>query len=141
MKIFVFGNGNLSFDDFISLYKKPLSLITERYSPTFLLSDFRGVDTMMMEFLKTKTSNVTVYHIGYAPRYFPDKFKTKAEKWNLIGQFTSDKERDCAAINSCTHFLAYDFNSDEKRKSGTLKSIEICLAQNKIDLRNINRQI
>jgi hypothetical protein len=136
MKIFVFGNGNLSFDDFVRLYKMPLSILIERDNPTFLLSDFRGVDTMMMEFLKTITPNVVVYHMGTTPRYFPDKFKTKAGEWSVAGQFNSDKERDSAAIKSCTHFLAYDFNSDQQRKSGTLKNIESCLALHKVDLRD-----
>lgn len=137
MKIFVFGNGNISFDNFLDLYKKPLSLIIERQDPTFLLSDFRGVDTLMMEFLKNITTQVNIYHIGDKPRYTPDKYKTKADRWTFIGQFESDQQRDHAAIDACTHFLAYDFNSDEKRKSGTLKNIETCLALNKIDVKSL----
>lgn len=137
MKIFVFGNGNLTFENFGRLYIEPLNIIIEKENPTFLLCDFRGVDTLMMEFLKCKTSKVIIHHIGEHPRYYPDKYKTKVADWQFIGGFISDNERDKAAINSCTHFLAYDFNSDEKRKSGTFKNIENCITQNKIDIKSI----
>ena len=136
MKIFVFGNGNLSFNDFINYYIKPLETFLKKEDVSFLLCDFRGVDTLMMEFLKCKTNNVSIYHIGDKPRYIPDKFKTNVGDWKFINGFTSDKERDQAVINDCTHFLAYDFNSDKKRKSGTLKNIEACTALNKLCLSN-----
>lgn len=132
--IFVFGNGNLSFDDFIACYLEPLKPILENEDPAFVLCDFRGVDSLMMEFLKCRTSKVSVYHMGGSPRYFPDKFKTSAGRWQLKGGFSSDAERDEAAMNACTHFLACDFNSDGKRKSGTLKNIEACIKKGKIDL-------
>jgi hypothetical protein len=137
MRIFVFGNGNLSFDNFLKYYSIPLQKIIHEENANFLLCDFRGTDTLMIEFLKCITSNVSIYHIGDKPRYTPDSFKTKVADWKFINGFKSDKERDIAAINNCTHFLAYDFNSDEKRKSGTLKNIELCLSQNKIDIKSI----
>jgi hypothetical protein len=131
MKIFVFGNGNLPFNDFLTHYVLP----AERYvgcniclpRVEFLLCDFRGVDTLMMEFLKTRTANVTVFHIGTDPRYFPSKFQTKAATWATVAGFENDKDRDAAAIERCTHFLAHDTNTDENRKSGTQKNIELCL--------------
>lgn len=86
----------------------------------------------MMEFLKCISANVTIYHIGNKPRYIPDKFKTNVGEWTFIG----DKERDNTAIDNCTHFLAYDFNSNATRKSGTHKNIEICLSKNKIFVPN-----
>jgi hypothetical protein len=132
MKIFVFGNGNLSFDDFLKYYLTPIQKIAYKDNVIFILSDFRGTDTLMMEFLKCVTSSVRIYHIGEKPRYFPDIFKTKASDWKLISGFKSDRERDIAAINDCTHFFAYDFNSDSKRKSGTLKNIEMCLQKIKL---------
>lgn len=89
----------------------------------------------MMEFLKDKSENVTILHVGQRPRYLINKFKTKAEKWNVIGGFTSNYERDLFGIELCTHFLAIDFNTDEKRKSGTLKNIEKCLNLNKIKIK------
>ncbi len=134
MKVFIFGNGNLSFDDFLNYYANTLIPFVKREDVHFILCDFRGVDTLMMEFLKCQTSHVTVYHIGEKPRYAPDKFNTHVGNWNFIGGFSSDKERDLQAIDECTHFLAYDFNSDSQRKSGTQKSIELCLERNKIFL-------
>jgi hypothetical protein len=53
----------------------------------FILCDFRGVDTMTMEFLKCLTAKVTIYHIGENPRYLPDKYRTKVSLWELLGVF------------------------------------------------------
>ena len=138
MDIFIFGNGNLSFDDYLKYYKTPIFEILNKNNNThFIVCDFRGVDTLTMELLKSLTPNVTVLHIGEKPRYLSDKFKTEVSKWNIKGGFINDAERDLFAINSCTHFLAFDFNSDEKRKSGTLKNIEICTTLNKLCLNNV----
>lgn len=135
MHIYVFGNGNISFDDFKTFYEQPLSrILAGEKNVEFLLCDFRGTDTLTMEFLKSKTSNVKVFHVGEKPRYYPDKFKTEAGSWTLVGGFSSDEERDEAAINSCTHFLGKDFNSDDKRKSGTQKNIEQCLLAGKMKI-------
>jgi len=135
MNIFIFGNGNLSFDDYLKYYKEPLLEIFKKNNPHFIVCDFRGTDTLTMELLKSLTPNVTILHIGDKPRYIVDKFKTEVSQWNIKGGFKDDLERDTYAINSCTHFIAFDFNSDEKRKSGTLKNIELCLIKNKIDLK------
>ncbi len=135
MQVYIFGNGNISFDDFKKHYEESINRILESdNNAEFLLCDFRGTDTLAMELLKSKTSNVTVFHVGEKPRYFPDKFKTKTSEWKIIGRFESDEQRDAEVAKLCTHFLAKDFNSDEKRKSGTLKSIEYCLELGKIDL-------
>ncbi|MFV0346072.1 MAG: hypothetical protein ACK5IQ_07480 [Bacteroidales bacterium] len=134
IKLFVFGNGNITFNDFQSYYVHNLNPIIIKENVHFLLCDFKGTDTLMMEYLKCLTSNVTIYHIGSKPRYIPDLFKTKVNDWLFMGGFNSDKERDSAAINNCTHYLAFDFNSDKNRKSGTLKNIETCHLFNKIFL-------
>ena len=131
MKIYAFGNGNLPFNDFLEYYVLP----SERYvgcnicqdMVEFILCDYRGVDTLMMEFLKTRTSNVTVYHMLAQPRYWPASFLTKAADWKRAGGFETDRERDDAAIEACTHFLAHDINSDSGGKGGTQKNIERCL--------------
>lgn len=133
MTVYVFGNGNISFDDFRTHYEEPVSrTLASHPDAQFILCDFRGTDVLAMELLKSKTPNVTVLHVGERPRYFPDKFKTKAGEWKVIGGFASDEERDAAASEQCTHFLAKDFNSDAKRKSGTGKSIERCIALGKV---------
>jgi hypothetical protein len=133
-KIYVSGNGNVSWENFHQFYIEPLKKLN--FSEfEFIIGDFSGTDTLMMEFLKNKTENVTVLHVGKRPRYFANSFKTKAEKWSVIGNFDSDYERDMFGIEQCTHFLAIDFNTDEKRKSGTLKNIEKCLNLNKIEVK------
>jgi len=134
MEVFIFGNGNISFNDFEIFYKKPLEPFLRDENTEFIICDFRGTDTLVMELLKSHTSKVTVYHIGERPRYYPDKYKTKVSQWAIRKGFTSDEERDLTAIKDCTHFLARDFNSNEKRISGTKKNIEKCLSQGKIDL-------
>jgi hypothetical protein len=134
MNLYVFGNGNMSFEDFKTHYEKPLLKALEMPDSSFSLCDFRGTDTLTMEFLKCLSGNVTIYHVGERPRYFPDKYKTKAGEWRIVGGFPSDEARDRAAIDACTHYLAIDFNSDAKRKSGTQKNIELCESLGKIRL-------
>lgn len=134
MKLYIFGNGNLSFSDFKELYEKQILKYCNIENTEFIICDFKGVDTLSMEVLKNLSSNVSIFHIGEKPRYLSDKFKTKVNDWKIIGGFQSDEERDRACIDVCTHFLAVDFNSDVKRKSGTLKNIELCLELGKISM-------
>jgi hypothetical protein len=134
MNVYVFGNGNLSFEDFKTHYEIPLLKALEVTDCSFSLCDFRGTDTLTMEFLKCLSAKVTVYHVGERPRYFPDKYKTKAGEWLVLAGFASDEARDRAAIDACTHYLAIDFNSDTKRKSGTQKNIELCDSLGKMRL-------
>jgi len=136
MKIFVFGNGNISFESYLNCYKKSITPLLDEDNE-FILCDFKGVDTLTAELLKTKTANVIVFHIGKFPRYTPDKYKTKVSQWIYKGGFISDEERDLEALNYCTHFIATDFNSNSKRISGTKKNIEECLKQGKINLSSV----
>ncbi|WP_175622899.1 hypothetical protein [Chryseobacterium schmidteae] len=132
-KIYVSGNGNISWEKFHQFYIEPLKKLNLSECE-FIIGDFSGTDTLMMEFLKDKSENVTILHVGNKPRYFVNSFKTMAKKWKTTGGFTSDLERDTYGIERCTHFLAADFNTDEKRKSGTLKNIEKCRSLNKIEI-------
>ncbi len=138
MHLFVFGNGNISLSDFVRYYEIPLrKQMQETLQPVHIhVCDFRGVDTLVMELLKTETPHVHVYHIGDKPRYMPDHFRTFVNQWQWIGGFKTDTERDVAVMEKCTHFLGIDFNSDANRKSGTQKNIEKCRALNKIEVRN-----
>lgn len=133
MKIFIFGNGNLSFEDFLEHYVSPIKKVFNN-EIEFVLCDFKGVDTLTMELLKCLSAKVSIYHIGEYPRYLPDKYKTKVSQWKLFGGYSTDLERDQAAIETCTHFLAFDFNSNDKRKSGTMKNIEHCKKLSKLNL-------
>lgn len=133
MKIFVGGNGNLSFEDFCLYYVTALNNIFNiNPDASFLVCEFRGVDILTLEYLKCKTPNVSVYHMGKYSRYTPDQFKTHVSEWEFIGGYRSNWERDQAVIKDCTYFLAYDFNTDYKRKSGTQKNIEECRRLGKI---------
>jgi len=133
MKLYVFGNGNLSFQNFLPYYHQPITeLIRQNTAISFIVCDFKGVDTLVMELLKCETAQVTVLHIGEKPRYIPDKYKTQVSNWTITGGFETDTDRDQAAIAACTHFLAYDFNSNNQRKSGTQSNIETCITLGKI---------
>ncbi|BBM87042.1 hypothetical protein [Candidatus Uabimicrobium amorphum] len=134
MKLFVFGNGNTSFEEYTEKY---VSYLCQLKNAEFLVCDFRGVDTLTMEYLKTKSSKVSVYHIGEKPRYLPARYRTKVSSWELFGGYTTDHERDMAAIYHCTHFLAFDFNVSAQRKSGTATNIEQCLRLDKIPLTEV----
>jgi hypothetical protein len=126
LKLYVFGNGNLPFRLFVAKYTPTLlNAVAAGYE--FIVCDYRGVDTLTMEYLKTRSPHVTVYHMLASPRYWPSTFLTQASDWLRVGGFESDRERDDAAIKACTHFLAHDINSDDGGKSGTLRNIERCL--------------
>jgi hypothetical protein len=131
---YVFGNGNLSFDEFLKYYVPPMHRLLQDSNAHFVLCDFRGTDVLALEYLKAKTPNVSLLHVGERARYLPDSFKTQVGKWQIIGGYKNDSERDQAAIAMCSHFIAKDYNSDENRKSGTLKNIEHCLALGKLAL-------
>lgn len=134
MNIYIFGNGNISFFDFKKYYEEVIIQFMNRDDVIFSLCDFKGVDTLAMELLKCYSKNVYIYHIGEKPRYFPDKYKTKVSNWQIFGGFENDVHRDREIIMKCTHFIAVDFNSDVRRKSGTLKNIELCESLSKIRL-------
>jgi hypothetical protein len=134
MNIYIFGNGNTSFADFKTYYETVINRYVDNADVNFLLCDFKGVDTLAMEVLKCTTANVHIYHVGDKPRYLPDVFRTKVSNWTIVGGFANDASRDAVAIEKCTHFIAIDFNSDAKRKSGTLKNIERCEVLGKIRL-------
>ncbi len=134
MRVYIFGNGNIKFTDFVDLYLKPIKRLLQGDHVEFIICDFRGVDTLAMEYLKSESENVSIIHMGEKPRYLPDKYRTKVSQWKLIGGFEDDRSRDNYAIDSCTHFIATDFNSDEKKTSGTLRNIELCQSLNKLKI-------
>lgn len=130
--IYVFGNGRLAFGDFLGLYVPALEAALDSGSATaWALCDFRGVDTLVMEFLKTRTSAVSVFHVGERPRYLPDRHGTLAAQWQLHGGFADDLARDEAALAACTHFLAIDRYSLPTKPTSTATLIEHCRAAGK----------
>lgn len=131
--IFICGNGNITFEEFEKYYINILKNIDiENYS--FILGDFRGTDTLTMEYLKDKTSDVEICHLFNKPRYTPDKFKTLVNNWEFKGGFKTNEERDYYMIRTCTYFIAYDKNTDENRTSGTFKNIELCKSSGKCQI-------
>lgn len=128
MLIFITGNGNISFNHFMSEY---VPKINACINDEFIIGDFRGTDVLTMEYLKDKTEKVTILHQFDSPRYLPDSFKTKVSKWKKVGMFENDSKRDEYAINECDYIIGSDFNSDEKRESGTLKNIKKAIQLNK----------
>jgi hypothetical protein len=133
VRVYIFGNGNVDFATFSMCYLPVLESL-DLSCCEFLVCDFRGADTLAMEWLKTRTSAVTVFHMGGGPRYLPDKYRTKVGAWKLIGGFVNDAERDGVAIEACTHFIAVDGNSRSDRKSGTQRNIERCSGLGKVPL-------
>jgi hypothetical protein len=65
------------------------NLINDRYGSDlhFIVCDFRGVDTMVMEYLKCSTPYVRVCHVGERPRYLPDKYGTMVSQWGVDRRF------------------------------------------------------
>lgn len=126
-RLYVFGNGNLGFDTFLARYVPGLERALA-CDAAFLVCDFRGADTLTLEWLKDRTAAVTLLHVGERPRYRPDAWRTRVSEWTMQGGFASDAARDAAAIAACTAFLALDQNSDARRTSGTARIIEACLA-------------
>ena len=124
--LFICGNGNCSLEQWISYYKLGIDTYGFENGQQFILGDFRGVDTLTMEYLKDKTHNVTICHLYNKPRYLPDKFNTYVDEWNIKGGFKSNTERDEYMIRSCTYYLGFDQNSNKKRISGTFKNLQRC---------------
>lgn len=125
--VFICGNGNITFEEFQEYYVNAINLtLTSLKNYSYILGDFRGVDTLVMEYLKDKTMQVEICHLFNKPRYFPDKFKTFVEDWKITGGFQTNAQRDRYMIEQCTHFIAIDKNTDQNRVSGTYKNIELC---------------
>lgn len=127
-RIYVFGNGALSFDDFRGLYVPAIESALARVGTSWVVCDFRGVDTLTMEYLKTRTAAVTVVHIGAAPRYLPDRRGTHVQQWTIRGGFADDAARDQAALATATHFLAIDRFSTPARATATVRLIDNAMA-------------
>ncbi|MCE9576904.1 MAG: hypothetical protein K8W52_27405 [Deltaproteobacteria bacterium] len=132
--IYVFGNGRLSFEDFLRLYVPALEPALAQHDTAWVVGDFRGVDTLVMEYLKARTAAVTVFHVGERPRYLPDRHGALAAQWQLRGGFANDRARDEAAIAACTHFLAIDRFSLPQKPTATAALIERCRAAGKLPI-------
>ena len=135
MKLFLFGNGNISFNFFLEYYVPIINKAIEN-DLSFIVGDFRGSDVLIQEYLKDKTRKVEIYHCFDSPRYLADKFKTKVSSWMIKGGYATDLERDRAMINGCNFYFGVDLNSDHKRESGTLKNLKALSTTAKINYKD-----
>ncbi len=124
----------MSFDDFRGLYVLAIDSALERVATSWVVCDFRGVDTLTMEYLKTRTAAVSVFHVGAAPRYLPDRRHTHVDEWTIRGGFADDAARDQAALASATHFLAVDRFSTPKRPTATARLVDRAMAAGRVPL-------
>lgn len=132
MVLYVFGNVNTSWDDFVRYYVPQLDEWAADGSRGFVVCDRPGVDTMALEFLKTRTGNVRLFHVGETPSYLPEAYRTRVGEWSIVGKFHSVASRDMAALEACTHFLAVDSNPDDRYSSATLQNIHRAKSMGKV---------
>jgi hypothetical protein len=120
MKIaFISGHGTLNFEDFIEHYIPFIDeALTKGYG--FIIGDFNGCDTLAQEYLKDKTSSVTICHCFKNPRYKVNKYGLKSNDWKYIGGFNTDDERDSYMTKNSDYDIAISF----KENSGTEKNIK-----------------
>lgn len=118
---FISGHGNLTFEEFITQYK-PLIDDAIESNHSFVVGDFRGCDILAQEYLKNKTSKVTVYHCFDKPRYKVDFVDLLSKKWKYKKGFQSDLERDTAMTINSDYDIAWV--KIGKENSGTANNIK-----------------
>lgn len=121
--IFITGNGNISYELFEKHYISILKKFDPNFEHKYIVSDFRGTDTLAMEWLKTKTKNVTICCKGLAPRYMPDTFKTYVKNWKVVNCLKNNRGCDEYMLTNCNYLLGYDQNTDSNRISGTMHNL------------------
>jgi len=117
---FISGHGYLTYEDWLLHYKSKLDKVLSNKG-FFILGDYKGCDVLCMEYLKNKTSNVTICHMFDKPRYLPDKFNSLVKNWEIIGNFVSDESRDTYMTNNSDFDIAYVKEGGDI--SGTAKNI------------------
>ena len=117
---FISGHGNLTFEEWLVFYKPLIDKALESES-NFILGEFRGTDTLTMEYLKNKTTKVTVTHCFENPRYKVDTIGLASKKWIYIGNFQNDLERDTFMTENSDEDIAWV--REGRERSGTAKNI------------------
>ena len=120
------GHGNLTFEEWLEHYKPLIDSALEE-NAQFLIGDFRGTDVLCLEYLKNKTTQVTVCHCFEKPRYWVDKIDLPSQEWKYQGGFVSDLERDTYMTDNSDLDIAWVRLG--KEKSGTAKNIKRRLAK------------
>ena len=68
MHLYIFGNGNLSFDDFLAYYRGPLSKLDYGSGVRCIVCDFRGTDTLATLLrADIDTASVTISEVTPTP--------------------------------------------------------------------------
>lgn len=118
--VFVSGHLDLTNEEFVEHYAERLraARLDGDSAPNltvFHVGDARGADIMAQEFLEGLRAPVIVYHMLVAPRNICGR------PHQIIGGFTSDKERDEAMTAATTEDIAWVRPGREK--SGTAKNL------------------
>ena len=150
MVFFVSGHGDVTLDEFKAIYVPILDKITtailcgEKHS--FVIGDFKGVDTFAQHYIKRVFDDFLMYNNAFS---MDDMFLTAqanknkeiffenypvtiyhlfeyprikaSEMYKSVGGFTSDEERDAAMTKNSDFDIA--FVKESKLKSGTYKNI------------------
>lgn len=118
---FISGHGNITFEEWLEYYK-PLIDKALKENACFIIGDFRGADTLSMEYLKDKTALVTITHCFENPRYKVDVSGLLSNEWKYVGGFMNDTERDAFMTENSDTDIAWIRAGREK--SGTAKNIK-----------------
>jgi hypothetical protein len=132
--VFVFGHENLAFATFLDRYIPAIDTMLVDATTSWLVGDRPGAETLALEYLKSRTERVNIFHCGKEPRYFPSIAGTPADRWQWRRTFASYQQLVDAAIAECTHFVAEDNGWDITRYDGTRRAIDACRAANRTDL-------
>lgn len=105
---FISGHTDLSQEEFETHYR---TRIDEALSSNhaFVIGDARGADSMALQYLSGKTTRVTIYHIGEAPRVTCPGSKAS-------GGFTSHKAKDAAMTAHSTYDILWVRSAEEQRQ-------------------------
>lgn len=118
---FISGHGNITFEEWLNQYKPSIDqALAEEAS--FIIGDFRGTDTLSMEYLKDKTASVTITHCFSNPRYKADTGGLLSNEWKYVGGFANDTERDTFMTENSDADIAWIRLGREK--SGTAKNLK-----------------
>ena len=118
--IFISGHLDLTDEEFAEHYVPRLQAAFHQGSndlnrAVFHVGDARGADAMSQEFLHGLGALVVVYHMLATPR------NLHGRPYDVVGGFTSDKDRDEAMTKATTEDIAWVRPGREK--SGTARNL------------------
>jgi hypothetical protein len=132
--VFVFGHENLAFTTFVERYAPAMEAMLVDQTCRWIVGDRPGAETLALEYLKSRTELVTVFHCGKQPRHHVDINSTPARHWHVRGGFDGYHARDDAALAVCTHVLGVDSQWEITRYDGTARALEAARALGRVDL-------